>query len=384
MEAVVENKVGYKQTKLGWIPDLWDVVTFKDISKINQGLQIAISERHIEHIPNSHFYITNEFLKANSQYKYYVKTSSDSVLCSKNDILMTRTGNTGQVVTNVEGAFHNNFFKINYDKDRVGRLFLYYYLTSSKTQYLISQLAGTSTIPDLNHSDFYRIPIPLPPLPEQKKIAEILSTWDKSIEQLQNLISEKQKLKKGLMQQLLTGKKRFTGFTDEWKEVKLGDILKIGSGKDYKHLADGEIPVYGTGGLMTYVDSFLYDGKSVGIGRKGTIDKPVFLEGKFWTVDTLFFTHSFKDTTPEFVYFLFLTINWKKYNEASGLPSLSKKTIEKIRVKIPVVDEQERISKVFLTLDKEIDELLKKLSNLREQKKGLMQKLLTGEVRVNF
>ena len=111
----------------------------------------------------------------------------------------------------------------------------------------------------------------------------------------------------------------------EWEVEKIGNILKIGSGKDYKHLSSGEIPVIGTGGIMTYVDDYLFEGESVGIGRKGTIDKPRYLKGKFWTVDTLFYTHSFNGTFAKYVYYLFLTINWYKFNEASGVPSLSKK-----------------------------------------------------------
>ena len=91
---------------------------------------------------------------------------------------------------------------------------------------------------------------------------------------------------------------------ESWESVEIGDILTLGGGRDYKHLDVGDIPVYGTGGYMTSVNEYLYNGESVGIGRKGTIDKPVFLKGKFWTVDTLFYTHSFKNTTPYFVYIL--------------------------------------------------------------------------------
>ena len=88
---------------------------------------------------------------------------------------------------------------------------------------------------------------------------------------------------------------RFGEFEGEWEEKKLREVLTIGSGKDYKHLGVGNIPVFGTGGLMTTVDAFLYDGETVCIGRKGTIDKPMYFKGKIWTVDTLFYTHSFKN-----------------------------------------------------------------------------------------
>ena len=168
---------------------------------------------------------------------------------------------------------------------------------------------------------------------------------------------------------------------DGWKVKSIDEITTIGSGKDYKHLNKGSIPVYGTGGVMTFVDSFLYDGDSIGIGRKGTIDKPQYLTGKFWTVDTLFYTHSFKESKPKFLYYLFLTINWKLYNEASGVPSLSKKTIEKIRIPLPPLPEQQKIATILSKWDELIEVQTKLIEEKEKQKKGLMQKLLSGEVR---
>lgn len=123
-------------------------------------------------------------------------------------------------------------------------------------------------------------------------------------------------------------------------ECAIGDILSIGSGKDYKHLSEGNIPVYGTGGYMLSVNDWLYDGESVCIGRKGTIDHPLYINGKFWTVDTLFYTYDFRGIIPKYCYYLFQTINWQQYNEASGVPSLSKTTIEKIKVRIPSINTQ--------------------------------------------
>lgn len=174
---------------------------------------------------------------------------------------------------------------------------------------------------------------------------------------------------------------RFPDFKDEWKIKKIENILTIGSGKDYKHLKEGEIPVYGTGGYMTSVNEFLYDGESVCIGRKGTIDNPIFLNEKFWTVDTLFYTHSFKQVTPRFVYSLFQNINWYKHNEASGVPSLSKKTIEKININLPSLPEQQKIAAFLTDVDNKITKLTKKKDLLEQYKKGVMQKIFSQELR---
>ena len=138
----------------------------------------------------------------------------------------------------------------------------------------------------------------------------------------------------------------------DWIVKELREVLTFGNGIDYKHLAKGDIPVYGTGGIMTFVNDFLYDGEAVGIGRKGTINKPVFLNGKFWTVDTLFYAHNFKNVLSQLIYYNFHLINWLDYNEASGVPSLSKATIEKIRIPLPSsLSEQKAIAQVLTDTD---------------------------------
>src|SRR5690606_11572560 len=173
---------------------------------------------------------------------------------------------------------------------------------------------------------------------------------------------------------------RFPEFTEEWNREKIGSILTIGSGKDYKHLSKGNIPVFGTGGFMTSVNEYLYDGESVCIGRKGTINKPSFINGKFWTVDTLFFTHSFQKTLPKFVYYVFKKVNWLKYNEASGVPSLSKAIIEQIEINISSIEEQKKIATFLSLLDSRIDTQNKIIEQLETLIKGLCQKLILNQV----
>jgi len=163
---------------------------------------------------------------------------------------------------------------------------------------------------------------------------------------------------------------------EDWEVKELGNILTFGSGRDYKQLQNGEIPVYGTGGIMTYVDEFLYDGESVGIGRKGTIDKPVFLSGKFWTVDTLFYTQQFFNSNPKFIYYKFCLIKWKEYNEASGVPSLNKNTLQKIKISFPKLPEQTAIATALSDADALINGLEKLITKKRNIKQGAMQKLL--------
>jgi type I restriction enzyme S subunit len=170
---------------------------------------------------------------------------------------------------------------------------------------------------------------------------------------------------------------------EDWEVIEIKDVLTIGSGKDYKHLKKGSIPVYGSGGIMTFVDKYLYDGESVGIGRKGTIDKPVLLDGKFWTVDTLFYTHSFKGTIPKFVFNVFLTIPWKRYNAASSIPSLSKTTIDNIKIKLPPLSEQKAIANCLSTWETDISKQDALIKEKQQLKKALMQQLLSGKKRLS-
>jgi type I restriction enzyme S subunit len=180
----------------------WISHTLKDLTKINQGLQIPISERYTEKVENSFFYITNEFLRSNSERSYYIKNPPENVRCKVEDVLMTRTGNTGQVVTGVTGAFHNNFFKIQFDRKILNKDFLVYFLRLPDTQRIIISYAGASTIPDLNHSDFYRILIKIPSPKEQQKIASCLSSLDEIIKAQEDKIEQLKQHKRGLMQGL--------------------------------------------------------------------------------------------------------------------------------------------------------------------------------------
>ncbi len=227
-----------------------------------------------------------------------------------------------------------------------------------------------------------------PTIEEQQKIADCLSSLDELIEATIQKVETLKEHKKGLMQRLFPAEGnnlpdlRFPEFkgAEEWKGYKLKSLCEIGNGKDYKHLGSGNIPLYGSGGYMTSVDDFLYDGESVCIGRKGTIDKPIFLTGKFWTVDTLFYTHSFHNCLPKFLYLIFQQINWYKYNEAGGVPSLSKTTIGEINVFVPVgkkgeLKEQQKITDCLFSLDELIEATSRKVEILKEHKKGLMQQL---------
>lgn len=174
---------------------------------------------------------------------------------------------------------------------------------------------------------------------------------------------------------------RFKEFSWEWEEKKLWEILTIWSWRDYKHLENWKYPVYWTWWYMLSVSDYLYDWESVCIWRKWTIDKPRFLTWKFWTVDTLFYTYSFVESLPKYVFYIFNTINWQEYNEASWVPSLSKNTLNNIKLFLPSLPEQQKIASFLSSVDEKIEKIKEKKKNLEEYKKWVMQKIFSQEIR---
>ncbi|EAA9514590.1 restriction endonuclease subunit S [Salmonella enterica] len=169
---------------------------------------------------------------------------------------------------------------------------------------------------------------------------------------------------------------RIKNFSGKWYEVALSSVIDVRSGKDYKHLGKGNIPVYGTGGYMLSVDSALSnDEDAIGIGRKGTIDKPCILRAPFWTVDTLFYAVPFPGFNLEFIFCLFQKIEWKKHDESTGVPSLSKIAINNVPVYATNELEQTAIGNYFQKLDTLINQHQQKHDKLSNIKKSMLEKM---------
>ena len=256
-----------------------------------------------------------------------------SYKCVAPGLITGRSGTIGKFTYIEDGYYwpHNTSLWVTNFYDNNPK-FIYYLFQTIR----IGQYSTGSGVPTLNRNNVHRHQTFIPKLEEQKEIATFLSLLDERIATQNKIIDKLQSLIKGIRNKLFENDK-------DWRKAKIREFLCIGNGKDYKHLDIGDIPVYGTGGKMLSVNDFLYDGDSVCIGRKGTIDTPLFLTGKFWTVDTLFYTYGFKDVLPKFCYYLFKQINWQLYNEGTGVPSLSKSTIENIKVRIPSIVQQYKI-----------------------------------------
>ena len=168
---------------------------------------------------------------------------------------------------------------------------------------------------------------------------------------------------------------RFNKFLESWERLKYEDVIEVNSGKDYKHLDKGDIPVYGTGGYMLSVSEAITDKDGVGIGRKGTINKPYILKAPYWTVDTLFFCIPKNKYNLYFINAIFERTQWERFDESTGVPSLSKLTINNIQNYFPSFDEQSAIGSLFCTLDDLLSSYKDNLANYQSLKATMLSKM---------
>ena len=266
-----------------------------------------------------------------------------------------------------------------------------------------------STFEAINSTELAQWPVVHPKNQyEQIKIAKILSTVDQAIEQTGALIAKQQRIKTGLMQDLVTcgiGKygnhrsEATLGYKDSslgelglmvkptpqgWARKTLRDLATINYGKSPKGILsdDGLYPVVGTGGTERFSDQFLYDGESIILGRKGTIDRVHFVSGRFWTIDTAYYLSHFKDIQPRWLFYFLQNLDLLKLNEATGVPSLSRDLLYKINVETPPRAEQNKIAEILSRVDQAIDQAKALMDKQRFFKYALLQDLLTDKVSV--
>jgi type I restriction enzyme S subunit len=383
MHTTTKQKPLVPELRFSGFDGEWQIKTFRDLVKINQGLQIAISERMTSPDKNSHFYITNEFLRPGNKKKYYIKNPPTSVVCNEDDVLMTRTGNTGKVVTGVSGAFHNNFFKIKYEPSELDKRFLVSFLTLPTTQNRILVMAGTSTIPDLNHTDFYKINISSPELPEQQKIADFLGSVDAWLDNLRGQKTALQSYKQGMLQKLFSGQVRFkdvggNNFPD-WEEKELGDVsVKSSSGVAAGSLEGntGDYAVYGASGLYKHVDFYQEEEPYIAIIKDGSgVGRAAIYPGKSSVISTLNVLRATSGNDLYFVYLLLLRLNLLKYVIGGAIPHIYYKDYRREKIMVPVREEQQKIADFLTALDQTITAKADEITKVEEWKKGLMQKM---------
>lgn len=253
-------------------------------------------------------------------------------------------------------------------------------LPNKELSKIVTSGARMDGLLNINKKEFFGIKLNNPSSEEQSKIAKLFQSLDKTITLHEEKQRQLERLKKALLQKMFADETgypalRFKDFTEKWEQSYLKDIASVNSGRDYKHLNKGNIPVYGTGGYMLSVDKALSNTRDgIGIGRKGTINNPYILKAPFWTVDTLFYVIPY-NVNLNFLYGIFQKIDWRKKDESTGVPSLSKENINKTKFKIPAISEQKEIGTIFQNLDTLITLHQHKIDNLKRLKRALLQKM---------
>lgn len=172
---------------------------------------------------------------------------------------------------------------------------------------------------------------------------------------------------------------------DGWNEHVFSNAVTLVYGKSPKDILneDGCYPVIGTGGITGYTNSYLHEGNTVVIGRKGSINNPSFIDTKFWAIDTTYYVANYKHTDPKWFFYLLQNIDLTKYNEASGVPSLNRDTLYSISYLSPPLPEQQKIAKILTSVDDVIEKTQAQIDKLKDLKTGMMQELLTKGVGVD-
>lgn len=259
--------------------------------------------------------------------------------------------------------------KIN--KDISCYRYVYYWLCKEYHKLKALGEGSQNNISGLKIKDY---PIPIPSLSEQKRIVGILDTFTDSIENLKQQIAERRKQIEHYREQILKD------VSNKWPYVTLKDVAIIKNGKDYKKLLEGNIPVYGTGGIMTYVDQFASNQPSVLLPRKGSVDSIFYVDEPFWTVDTLYWTDiNTEKIIPKYLYLSLRRYNLKDFAYGGARPSLSQPILYKLGFSLPSLEEQQRIVSILDTFEASISNLEAQLEQRQKQYEYYRNKLLSFE-----
>lgn len=412
----MENKLGYKKTKLGWIPEEWMLERFGDVVKVRSG-QVNPTEPNYNDLvliaPNHIEKETGRLLfteTANQQH-----ATSGKYYCEKGDVIYSkiRPYLKKVIVTNRECLCSADMYPL-YSNFIDNRYLMMLLLSNRFTSYASSVSARTG-IPKINRADLSAFKVVYPPLPEQQKIATILSAWDKAIDKLSDLIDAKEEQKKGLMQRMLTGKVRLTkhikkkGYykskigqvPSDWKVIKAENLFtnisiknNIGESllavtQDKGVIARDELVgrvTMPSGSTDSYklveAGNFVISLRSFQGGLeyskiRGIVSPAYTILRILGPVDPTYFVYYFKSN--EFISRLAVAVVGIRDGK-----QISYKDFKVINFRLPPIDEQKQIGLILQQSDKEIEILNSKKDELELEKKGLMQQLLTGKTRVRI
>ena len=313
------------------------------------------------------------------------------------DIVLTTRGTVGNVGFYGDDVPYSNM-RINSGMviirpgEDFDTMFLYLYLRSCYFRAQITQFQSGSAQPQLPISTLQKMKVIKPDIAAQRRIASILSSLDRKIELNNKINADLEEMAQAIFKNWFVDFEPFKDgkFVDSelgmipegWKVGCLGDLITIKYGKDHKKLEDGTFPVYGSGGFMRFVNSWLYNGESVLIPRKGTLDNIMYVSEKFWTVDTMFFSVPKMDYVMKYVYNYIKRFDFSKMNEGTSVPSNTAARLNKMQILIPTHEVLEMYDETLCPIynkRKMNDKESRTLSTLRDT---LLPRLMSGELEV--
>ena len=311
-----------------------------------------------------------------------LKSCSAQVM-PKHTVLFTSRAPIGYIAISQNEVCTNQGFKSVIPNKDTDFMFLYYLLKYNKEN--IENLGSGTTFKEVSGSTMQNVIVKVPPLATQQKIAQILSSLDDKIE-LNNKINDNlEQQAQVIFKSWFVDFEPFGGvMPDGWKMGKLSDLITVKYGKDHKKLEDGSYPVYGSGGIMRYVDKFLYDKESVLIPRKGTLNNVFYINEPFWSVDTMFYTEMTKENLAKFVYFFVKGKDLNSMNAGSAVPSMTTEILNAIEVVIPSDEYLEKFENIVSPMFKQIKQCIIENENLASIRDTLLPKLMNGEIGVEL
>lgn len=249
---------------------------------------------------------------------------------------------------------------------------------------MASKATGSASQANISTNTIADTIINLPPLATQQKIATILSSLDDKIE-LNNKINDNlEQQAQAIFKSWFVDFEPFGGKMPEgWRVGKLSDLITVKYGKDHKKLNDGNYSVYGSGGIMRYVEKFLYDKESVLIPRKGTLNNVFYINEPFWSVDTMFYTEMKKENIAKYVYFFVKGKDLNSMNAGSAVPSMTTEILNAIEVVIPSDEYLEKFENIVSPMFKQIKQCIIENEDLASIRDTLLPKLMNGEIEVD-
>lgn len=381
---------GYKATALGIIPQEWEVMRLGDIVSITSGESPSLYHLKAE---GKYPYVKVEDLNNCEKYQESSREYSDdnNTTIKAGSIIFPKRGasilNNKVRIAAKDIQMDSNMMAITPHTAIVDTEFLYIRILHER----LYRIADTSSIPQINNKHIIPYKIAVPPLAEQRKIAEVLGVWDEAIEKQARLIEKLALRKRALMQRLLSAKLRLPGFSEPWKELKINKITTIKKGEQVNKdvlFSNAKYPVI-NGGITPsgYLDTYNTKANTITISEGGNSCGYVnFMTTPFWSGGHCYTIDAKDGINNLFIYQLLK--NNEKYimslRVGSGLPNIQIKDLGNIKFMIPTYQEQTAIAEVLTAADCEIELAKEKLERLRRQKRGLMQQLLTGKKRVKY